>query len=69
MRIAVDAMGGDFSPDEIIAGVIEAIAVVDKDDQLILIGPAETVQAKLAALKYKGSNILVVDAARSYRNG
>ncbi|MDO8304120.1 MAG: phosphate acyltransferase PlsX, partial [Sedimentisphaerales bacterium] len=62
MRIAVDAMGGDFSPDEIIAGVIEASTLVDKDDQLILIGPAEAVQAKLAALKYKGSTICVVDA-------
>jgi glycerol-3-phosphate acyltransferase PlsX len=62
MRIAVDAMGGDFSPDEIIAGVIEASALVDKDDQLILVGPVETVQAKLATLKYKGSTICVVDA-------
>jgi phosphate acyltransferase len=62
MRIAVDAMGGDYAPDEIIAGVIEASTLVDKDDQLILIGPAEMVQAKLTALKYKGSNIKVVDA-------
>ena len=62
MRIAVDAMGGDYAPDEIIAGAIEASTLVDKDDQLILIGPAETVQAKLTALKYKGGNICVVDA-------
>lgn len=62
MRIAVDAMGGDYAPDEIVAGVVEASGLVDKDDQLILIGPTEIVQAKLSALKFKGANITVVDA-------
>ena len=40
MRIAVDAMGGDFAPAEIVAGAVEASGLLDKDDELILIGPA-----------------------------
>jgi phosphate acyltransferase len=62
MRIAVDAMGGDFAPDEIVAGVLEASGLVDKDDELILIGPGETVQAQLSAHKFNGSKVRVVDA-------
>ena len=38
MRIAIDAMGGDNAPDEIIAGVLESISSLDKDDELILVG-------------------------------
>ena len=62
MRIAVDAMGGDYAPAEIVAGVVEASELVDKDDELILIGPVETVQAELSAHKFNGSKVRVVDA-------
>jgi glycerol-3-phosphate acyltransferase PlsX len=62
MRIAVDAMGGDFAPAEIVAGVVEATGLLDKDDELILIGPQDAVQAELANHKFNGSRIRVVDA-------
>ena len=62
MRIAVDAMGGDYAPDEIIAGAIEAAPKLDKDDEIILVGPQELVESKLADLKYKKGAITVVDA-------
>ena len=42
MRIAIDAMGGDNAPGEIIAGAMEAIEVIDKDDEIILVGPEES---------------------------
>ena len=35
MRIAIDAMGGDHAPDEIIAGALEALPRLDKDDEVI----------------------------------
>lgn len=47
MRIAIDAMGGDFAPDEILAGVVESIPLLEKGDSLILLGPAEIIEAKL----------------------
>ena len=37
MRIAIDAMGGDNAPGEIIAGALEAIEAIDKDDEIILL--------------------------------
>lgn len=47
MRIAVDAMGGDHAPEEIVAGALEAIDLLDKDDELILVGPEDTIKAHL----------------------
>ena len=43
MRIAIDAMGGDNAPDEIISGALESIGLLDEDDELILVGPKELV--------------------------
>ena len=63
MRIAIDAMGGDYAPDEIIAGAIQTVTEIDKDDELILVGPEATVEAKLKEFKYNGKGRLrVVDA-------
>ena len=41
MRIAIDAMGGDFAPQEIVAGVVEAATVLD--NQLCLVGQPEAI--------------------------
>ena len=64
MRIAIDAMGGDFAPDEILAGAVESIQHLDKDDSLILVGPAEVIKTKLTAENLnKYADILkIVDA-------
>jgi len=64
MRIAIDAMGGDFAPDEILAGVIESIQYLDKGDSLILLGPAEIIESKLGTknLKKYADIIRVVNA-------
>jgi len=47
MRIAIDAMGGDNAPDEIIDGVKESIKDLDKDDEIILVGQQDVIEAKL----------------------
>ena len=47
MRIAIDAMGGDFAPDEIIAGALEAIELLDKTDSVILVGPSDIISNKI----------------------
>ena len=62
MRIAIDAMGGDHAPDEIITGALEAIPQLDKDDEVVLVGPQELIESKLADLKYKKGRVSVVDA-------
>ena len=60
MRIAIDAMGGDNAPDEIIAGALESVELLDKDDELILVGPQEVIEPQLKSRK--GAPISVFDA-------
>ncbi|HNY79756.1 MAG: phosphate acyltransferase PlsX [Sedimentisphaerales bacterium] len=62
MRIAIDAMGGDYAPDEIIAGAVEAVGKLDKDDELILVGPQQVIESKLTAVGSKRGPLSVVDA-------
>ena len=62
MRIAIDAMGGDNAPDEIVAGVLESVELLDKDDELILVGPEEIIKAQLSPSKLRKGAISVVHA-------
>ena len=62
MRIAIDAMGGDNAPDEIIAGVLESIEPLSEDDELILVGHEEIIEAQLPSLKSRQGAISVVHA-------
>jgi glycerol-3-phosphate acyltransferase PlsX len=62
MRIAIDAMGGDNAPQEIISGALEAIELLDTDDELILVGPQDVIKAHLDSAKYRPGAIRIVDA-------
>lgn len=45
MRIAVDAMGGDYAPAEIVKGAVEAAALYDID--VVLVGDEEAIKSHL----------------------
>ena len=62
MRIAIDAVGGDNAPDEIISGVLESRKELDKDDELILVGPKEIIESQLKSRKCPDSAVTVVHA-------
>ena len=62
MQIAIDAMGGDYAPDEIIAGTLEAIDFLDENDKLILVGPQQLIESRLNSYKYRRDAVSVVDA-------
>ena len=62
MRIAIDAMGGDNAPDEIIAGVLESIELLAEDDELILVGPEKEIEARLPSKPSRRGMISVVHA-------
>ena len=62
MRIAVDAMGGDHAPDEIIAGALEVLPQLAQDDQILLVGPQEVLERKLASASYDQARLSIVDA-------
>ena len=63
IRIAVDAMGGDFAPDEIVKGAV--LAAEKNDVEVILVGPTDIVAAELA--KYNASH-LPIRCVQPYRS-
>ncbi|NMA93631.1 MAG: phosphate acyltransferase PlsX, partial [Clostridiales bacterium] len=61
MRIAVDAMGGDFAPAEIVKGCVEALDRADAE--IVLVGREEAIRAEFEKLKFKpDGNIIILDA-------
>ena len=62
MRIALDAMGGDDAPEQIVAGALEALEHLGSDDELILVGPKETVEAHLPPADSRKGKISVFHA-------
>jgi len=62
MRIAIDAMGGDNAPEEIIAGALESIELLAETDELILVGPEDIIGRQLPPLRSRKGTITVVHA-------
>lgn len=62
MRIAIDAMGGDNAPGEIIAGALESIEFLAEDDQLILVGREQIIEPALPSAKSRDTAIEIVHA-------
>lgn len=58
MKIAVDGMGGDFAPGEIVKGAV--MAAREYDVGIILVGPEEMMRAELAKHDCSGLDIEVV---------
>jgi len=47
MRIAIDAMGGDYAPREIVKGAVDGLVHLGEGDGLVLIGRQEAVEEHL----------------------
>ena len=62
VRVAVDAMGGDYAPLEIVKGAVDAVNSRD-DIKVFLVGREEAVLAELQKYQYDASRIEVVNAA------
>jgi glycerol-3-phosphate acyltransferase PlsX len=62
MRIAIDAMGGDNAPEEIVKGALEARDLLDKGDELVLIGVQPSIESHLPSKKSKADHITIVHA-------
>ena len=61
VRVAVDAMGGDNAPFEIVKGAVEAVTEQPKI-KVYLVGMKEAVEAELAKYTYDKERVEVVDA-------
>ena len=62
IRVAVDAMGGDNAPDEIVKGAVEAVGL-RRDIKVFLVGKEERIREKLKAYSYGEEQIEVVEAS------
>lgn len=62
MRIAIDAMGGDNAPAEIIAGALESIELLAENDELILVGPEDVIKAHVPSSKPGKGTVAIVHA-------
>ena len=60
-RVALDAMGGDNAPAEIVKGAVEALKA-STDLKVILVGQEEAVQQELSKYQYDASRMEVVNA-------
>lgn len=62
MRIAVDAMGGDYAPVEIVAGAVKWVAE-EVGRQIFLVGQEELLKQELKPYSYDPSRLTVVNAS------
>jgi len=61
MRIALDAMGGDFAPDPNIVGALQSVDQI-KDLSIILVGDPAVIDAQLEAAGTSSGRISVVES-------
>jgi glycerol-3-phosphate acyltransferase PlsX len=63
MKIAVDAMGGDFAPQNVVAGAVEALRDSQRISRLYLVGDQARVEAELRKCGVKEPRIELVHAS------
>lgn len=61
MRIAIDAMGGDFAPEMPIAGALEAIS--ESDVEIVLVGDKQQITDCLKNKRYPSQKITIYHAS------
>jgi glycerol-3-phosphate acyltransferase PlsX len=69
MRIAVDAMGGDFAPDEIVPGCVDAVNAYPSIEKLILVGDETRIRRELASCGGEHPRIEIVHASEVIEMG
>ncbi len=61
VKVAVDAMGGDYAPTEMVKGVVDAVTL-RQDIKVYLVGQQDIIKEELAKHSYQGSGIEVIHA-------
>jgi len=62
LKIALDAMGGDFAPEQVVKGAVLAANNPERDFEILLCGPEAIVKEELKKNGYSGNAITVIDA-------
>ena len=61
VRVAVDAMGGDHAPGELVKGAVDAVTM-RKGILVLLVGQTAVIQEELAKYTYPKEQISIVEA-------
>ncbi|ENZ01758.1 phosphate acyltransferase [Clostridium thermobutyricum] len=61
MKIAIDGMGGDHAPSEVVQGVVEAVKIYD-DIEVYITGPEDKIKEELNKNNYSGDKIKIINA-------
>ncbi|WP_018478296.1 phosphate acyltransferase PlsX [Pontibacter roseus] len=69
MRIALDAMGGDYAPEANVKGAMLAAEQLEEDYEILLIGKEDILTQLLKEYGYAGSGIKVVNATQVIEMG
>ncbi len=69
MRIAVDAMGGDFAPTEIVKGSVSAAQRYPHIEQIFLVGDQAIIEQELSTLGERPSSISIHHASEVVEMG
>ena len=64
IRIGIDAMGGDFAPENVILGVIDAYSHIDSDTKIFLIGNQEKIAEVCRHYGLDSGNFVVIHASQ-----
>jgi len=67
LKIAVDAMGGDYAPEETVKGAVQAAR--EFGVEIALVGNREAVEAELAKLDTGGLPVSIVEATEFIKDG
>lgn len=65
MQIAIDAMGGDYAPREVVAGALRAAASLNGIERIILVGDQQAIQQECRAHGRLPAAIEIVHAAQA----
>lgn len=67
MKIAIDAMGGDYAPEEVVKGAV--LALEERSLEIILLGNVEKIKEELKKYKFKKDNLSIINCKESIDAG
>ena len=67
MKIAVDAMGGDYAPEEVVKGAVSALE--ERDLEIILLGDMGKIKEELMKYKYEKDKLLIINCKEYIKTG
>ena len=69
MKIGIDIMGGDYAPQATVKGACQALSGLDKDCELVLIGPRELIFEELSRCGESPDSFSIVHASEVIEMG